>query len=177
MEMRRVVTSNAGGTPSFVSDERLTAVSPPLLGNEIARIWGFDDTPRLPSETEPQPSEAAFFPPPGGFRLVMWTLPADGALERPTGDAYAAARQEMERIVPGMADVEYSSEGMHSTSTVDCEYVVSGEVTLVLEGGASTILEAGDIAVVNGCPHAWRNEGGGPCVLLAVLLGALPPAQ
>jgi mannose-6-phosphate isomerase-like protein (cupin superfamily) len=177
MEIRRVVTSNAGGTASFVSDEQLTAVSPPLLGNEIARIWGFDDTPRRPSETEPQESEAAFFPPPGGFRLVMWTLPVDGAIERPTGDTYAAARQEMDRMVPGMADIEYDPEGMHATATVDCEYVVSGEVTLVLAGGESTTLHAGDVAIVNGCLHAWRNEGGEPCVLLGALLGALPAPQ
>jgi hypothetical protein len=174
MQIRRVVTSSSTGKACFVSDQYVAAVSPPLIGNEIARIWGFDDSVRLPVETEPQPLEAQFFPPPGGLRLVVWTLPPDGTVEPPVGEARRAAKAEMDRVAPGMADVAHTAAGMHGTASVDCQYVVSGEPTLVLDGGDSRTLHPGDIVIVNGCAHAWHNHGDRNCVLLGALIGAHP---
>jgi hypothetical protein len=46
MIVRRVVASVAAGTSSLVSDELIRPVEPPLIGNEITRLWGFDEMPR-----------------------------------------------------------------------------------------------------------------------------------
>jgi hypothetical protein len=59
---------------------------------------------------------------------------------------------------------------MHTTPTVDYDFVVSGELTLILEDGEIT-LRPGDAVVVPGIPHAWRSGADG-CVFLVTLIGA-----
>jgi len=61
---------------------------------------------------------------------------------------------------------------MHTTDTIDCAVVISGECWLELDGEAETHLHAGDCVVQNGTRHAWRNRSDAPCVLFVTLLGA-----
>jgi quercetin dioxygenase-like cupin family protein len=77
----------------------------------------------------------------------------------------------MEAIVPGMSDVAVDGDGLHRTPTIDCQYVLSGEIELIIEDGKTTTLGPGDLAVVDGVPHAWRNDGDQPCVLLGIFYG------
>lgn len=67
---------------------------------------------------------------------------------------------------------EPDSPGMHTTATIDYEYVVSGEIDLELDDGAEVHLRAGDTVVQNGTRHAWRNRGTAPCVIVVILIGA-----
>ena len=62
--------------------------------------------------------------------------------------------------------------GMHTTDTVDYEFVISGEVVLELDDGAEVTLRPGDTVVQNGTRHAWRNRTSEPAVLVVVLVGA-----
>jgi quercetin dioxygenase-like cupin family protein len=79
----------------------------------------------------------------------------------------------MEVALPGMAaHMEPDHPGMHTTDTVDYEYVVSGEIDLELDDGATVHLVAGDTVVQNGTRHAWRNRGTEPCTMVVVLVGA-----
>ena len=87
----------------------------------------------------------------------------------------AVTRADQERtdeLVPGMASIEIGADGLHATATVDFELVLQGELELVLEGGDSRTLYAGDTAIVNGVRHAWRNHSDVESVLLAVFFGA-----
>jgi cupin domain len=170
MIVRRVVATTAGGKSSLVSDELIEPVQPPLIGNEIARLWGFDAMPR-PGESQPQDLAAAFFPPPGGFRLVKWTLPPRS--HRVAVDDEAAARKQTEAVVPGMSDVAVDEDGLHTTATIDCQFVLSGEIELIAGDGKSTTLRPGDLAVVDGVAHAWRNNGDAPCALLGAFCGVV----
>lgn len=172
MKVRRVVTGTTADGPRFVSDEQVGAVRPPLLGNDIVRLWGWDATPELPFSGEPLPQSAQFFPPPGALRVVLWSLPPHGSVELPGEADYANARAEMDLMVPGMADIEYGEHGLHATRSVDFQYIVSGEVEFGLEDGASTVLRAGDLIVVGGIPHSWSNRSGEPCVFFGVLAGS-----
>lgn len=57
------------------------------------------------------------------------------------------------------------SPGMHTSDTVDIDFVLSGEVHVELDDGAEVHLKAGDVQVQNGTRHAWRNRSDEPCVL------------
>jgi quercetin dioxygenase-like cupin family protein len=46
---------------------------------------------------------------------------------------------------------------MHRTRSIDYCIVLSGEVELVLDGGETVQLEAGETVVQRGTSHAWRN--------------------
>jgi hypothetical protein len=170
MEIRRVIAGSLGGSATFTHDEPVLAVRSPLLGNEIARLWGFDESPIVPSDAGPQPPSVSFFPPPGGMRAVVWTAPPLlGVVHQSGGEA---ERRRAEQVLPGAAAVEIDDDGMHATATLDFELVLQGEIELVLEGGDSRTLHAGDTAIVNGVRHAWRNHTDETCVLLAVFYGA-----
>jgi quercetin dioxygenase-like cupin family protein len=60
---------------------------------------------------------------------------------------------------------------MHTTDSIDFEYIVSGEVWLELDDGATVHLRAGDTVVQNGTRHAWRNRGTEPCRVVVFMLG------
>jgi len=67
----------------------------------------------------------------------------------------------------------WSSEtGMHTSDTIDFEYVASGEVDLELDDGKTVRLRAGDTLVQNATRHACQNRGADPCVVVACLIGA-----
>ena len=60
---------------------------------------------------------------------------------------------------------------MHHTDTIDFEYIISGEVWLDLDDGATVYLHAGDTVVQNGTRHRWRNEGAEPCRIVVFMVG------
>ncbi|RTL68631.1 MAG: cupin domain-containing protein [Pseudonocardiaceae bacterium] len=78
------------------------------------------------------------------------------------------------RFLPIPADAAVDpTVGMHATQTVDLGSVLSGEVTLVLESGEEIALQSGDVFVLEGVPHAWRNTSGVPCIASIVMLSRL----
>ena len=66
-------------------------------------------------------------------------------------------------------DDEEASIGMHATGTLDYAVIISGEITFLTQTG-ETKLRAGDVLVDRGVPHAWRNDGPGPCRVLFVFV-------
>ena len=173
MKVRRVVTGvNNDGKSVFVSDDQLEPVTLALLpGAEFHRLWGSDETPKLPTDGS-RPSQRPYFPPAGGYRFEFFTLPPaiDQTLE---GIDIEAALAEMEEKLPGLAGyMEPDHPGMHTTDTVDFEVVVSGEVVLELDDGAEVTLKPGDTVVQNGTRHAWHNRGDEPAVVAVGIIGA-----
>ncbi|MEZ5743810.1 MAG: cupin domain-containing protein [Sphingomonadaceae bacterium] len=61
--------------------------------------------------------------------------------------------------------------GMHRTDTCDHFYVISGEVVLVLEDG-DHVMRAGDVGVIRGVMHGWRNDTGNEARLVTFVLPA-----
>src|SRR5207253_1890940 len=104
MKVRRVVTGQVdGGKSVFVSDEEVEPVTLSLIpGAEFHRLWGADQTVQLPTDGS-LPPHRDYFPPAGGFRWGFFTLPAAGGMGLPEGFDIAAALQEMEEKLPGMA--------------------------------------------------------------------------
>ena len=172
--VRRVVTGHDGaGKAVFASDEQVEPVTLGLMpGSEFHRLWGADAAPSFPDDGSPPP-QPMYFPPVGGFRFGMFTIPPAGAHDAPQVDDIAAAMAKIEEKLPGMMGyMEQGDPGMHTTATIDFEVILSGSCVLELDDGASVTLHAGDTVVQNGTRHRWSNPGTEPCHLAVFIVGA-----
>jgi len=173
MNVRRVVTGQrADGTSVFVSDAQVEPITVSLLpGAAFHQLWGSDTMVQLPTGGT-APAAPGFFPPAAGFRFGLFTIGPDTAA-KPEAMDFGAALAEVAQKLPGLADsMEPAAPGMHTTATVDYDFVLSGEVWLELDHGAQVHLRAGDCVVQNGTRHAWRNKSSAPCVLAFAIIGA-----
>lgn len=178
MGIRRVVTGHSvAGKAVFASDEVVDPVTSPLVpGFELYRLWGADAPVDLPDDGS-APPYVTYFPQVGGYRFGVFTVPPDNTPSPdPASVDVEAAAAALETAAPGlMGHIEPDNPGMHTTATVDYEYVVSGRCVLELDDGATVELGPGDTVVQNGTRHAWRNPFEEPCQLVVVLVGAHRP--
>ena len=173
MGTRRVVTGHdEAGKAIFASDEEVESITTDLVpGMEFVRLWGADETRRFPSDGS-HPEAPNYFPPTNGFRFGIFTVPPDSTSMLEDLD-FEAAFEEMEAKLPGLAGhMEPDAPGMHTTASVDYEYVVSGRVVLELDDGVTRELGPGDTVIQNGTRHVWRNPYDETCVMVVVLVGA-----
>lgn len=172
--VRRVVTGHDDdGNAVFTSDEQVAPVMTGLSKSASFHVlWNGDETPRFPDDGR-RPVLRSYFPPVGGFRFGLFTLPPHD--EPPPGPDVdiAAAVAELRTALPGLLDhMESGAPGMHTTATIDFEVVLTGEVTLELDDGATVHLRAGDTVVQNGTRHRWSNPGSAPATLAVFMCGA-----
>lgn len=173
MTVRRVVTGHdAEGRAVVVDDSKVEPVTAALLpGAAYHRVWGGDTRPSFPDDGS-QPPHHYYFPPVEGFRFGLFTVPPASAPRTAPVDLQAGFI-ELEQKLPGLLTfVEADSPAMHTTPTIDFEYVVSGEVWLELDEGVEVHLRAGDVVVQNGTRHAWHNHGDVPAVVVVCMIGA-----
>ena len=173
-DVRRVVTGHdADGKAVFVSDGPVEPVMTALSASSaFHQLWNGDRAPHFPDDGA-RPAPTTYFPPVGGFRFGMFTLPpADEPPPGPDVDIAAAVAQLREGL-PGLLDhMEPDAPGMHTTATIDFEVVLSGEVVLELDDGATVHLHPGDTVVQNGTRHRWSNPGSVPATLAVFICGA-----
>lgn len=173
MGIRRVVTGHdANGKSVFASDADIEPITlTHLPGTEFYRLWGADQPCRFPDDGS-KPANPNYFPPLGGFRFGLFTL-VPGTASTPEESDMAAVIGELHEKLPGLADsLEPDRPGMHTTATVDYEYIVSGRCLLELDDGVTRELGPGDTLIQNGTRHAWRNPFDEPCVIVFALVGA-----
>ena len=173
MNVRRVVSGqDADGKSVFVSDDRVEPIAVTLMpGLEFLDLWGGDDQPCLPTQGT-QPTAATYFPPPGGYRFSLVTLPPEGSAELPADLDLERAMSDANEKLPGMMEhIERDHPGMHTTDTVDLDFVLSGDLFLELDDGAEVHLATGDCVIQNGTRHAWHNRSSQPCTMLSILVG------
>jgi uncharacterized cupin superfamily protein len=111
-----------------------------------------------------------WFPEPGAVRFRFFTF-------EPLGSGHAE-----EQAQPQLQDAQGDDEsgfveafdperpGMHISDSVDFVHVLSGEVILEMERG-ETLVKAGDVVIMRGGWHNWRNETDQPCTVASVMLG------
>lgn len=178
MGTRRVVTGHSSaGKAIFASDEIVGAITSPLMpGFELLRLWGADGPVELPDDGS-MPPHVTYFPPVGGFRFAVFTLPPDSASSSDAANIdFEAEAAALDAAAPGlMSPVEPDNPGMHTTATVDFEYVVSGRCVLELDDGVTVELRTGDTVIQNGTRHAWRNPFDEPCRMVVALVGEPRP--
>ncbi|MEY2398221.1 MAG: hypothetical protein QOJ00_1395 [Actinomycetota bacterium] len=172
---------DASGKSVFVSDEEVAPVEPVLMPSaEFHRLWGGDTTPQFPGDGS-LPPHHTYFPPIGGFRFGLFSLPPAGT-EAPAGLDVAAGLRDIEAGMPGMMGyMDMSEPGMHTTDTIDFEIVLEGTVVLELDDGVEVTLQPGDTVVQNGTRHRWKNPGFTLARLAVFMCGAqhdtVPPAS
>lgn len=174
MNIRRVVTGHSqDGKAVFVGDEVVPPITSDLIpGYEFHQIWGCDEPPTFPDDGS-RPNVGAYFPPVGGVRCGLYTLPPAATPGAPPGLDVRTALQALNVELPGLfAYNEPGGTGMHKTPTIDFEIVLQGEITLELDDGVTAVLTPGDVVVQNGTRHRWLNSGEGPATFLVFLSGA-----
>jgi mannose-6-phosphate isomerase-like protein (cupin superfamily) len=172
-KIRRVVTGHdEDGRAVVVADEEINATTVTLSDTSYIELWRGDDIPQFPNAGTNGP-RTTFFPAPGGYRFFVLTIPPDTEKDY-AGIDLDAGLKEMEEKLPGvLQSSELDNPGMHTTDTIDMEYVVAGEVTLELDDGAKTVLRAGDSNIQNGTRHRWHNLGTEDAVVVVVMVGAV----
>jgi mannose-6-phosphate isomerase-like protein (cupin superfamily) len=173
VKVRRVVTGqDATGKSQFVSDEHVEPITLTRIpGLKFYLLWSADETPKLPSDGTLS-AQNHYFPPAGGFRWLICTLPPESVSVLETHDIEALRGEATDKL-PGMMDVlEDDHPGMHTTDTIDVGIILSGQVTLELDDEATVTLGPGDTFVQNGTRHAWHNHGDVPVVISFSLIGA-----
>jgi mannose-6-phosphate isomerase-like protein (cupin superfamily) len=173
VKVRRVVTGqDATGKSLFISDEHVEPITlTPIPGLKFYLLWSADETPKLPSDGT-LVAQNRYFPPAGGFRWLICTLPPESVSVVEARDV-KALRDEAADKLPGLIDVlEDDHPGMHTTDTVDVGIILSGQVTLELDDEATMTLGPGDTFVQNGTRHAWHNRGHVLVVISCSLIGA-----
>ena len=167
---RCVVTGqNAEGKSVFVSDTEIEAIAS-RPGGEMWRMWGDDAAPALPIDGQ-RPDIPKMFPPPGGWRYNFVTMAPASSRVGPGSPPSPEVRENMKSL--GIENLyEKGNPGMHTTDTVDIDYIVSGELHLELDDGQEVVLHAGDSVIQNGTRHKWHNRTDEPVVMLAVCIGA-----
>jgi quercetin dioxygenase-like cupin family protein len=168
--VRRVVTGTTDGISHVSRDDLVQPVTVSARpGYAWHRLWSLDDPPTDPPSAEVE-GPLAHFPPPGGIRFNLFTVPPQQS--QTSGALSTEAERELEELLPGRtAYMESGQSDMHRTPSVDLICVLSGEIWLELDA-EEVHLREGDCVVQNGARHAWRNKGDRPCTMAIVLVGA-----
>ena len=180
MKVRNVITGHDAQGHAVVAQDREVAETQVQLmpGLGFHMLWSTAGVSSFPDDRAERPSPG-YFPPPGGTRFLVFTIPAQ-RVPPPAGTDLVQARAEADAVLPGLLErMEKDNPGMHRSDTIDFIYVLEGEVVLELDGGREVVLRTGDTAVQNGTRHAWRNRSGQTCRLLVCMQGAhhAPPGR
>jgi steroid delta-isomerase-like uncharacterized protein len=162
--VRRIITAHRDGKSVIVDDSEIPAQ--PFLGFELAELLEVVGIPTIPVEEGEYKKELTLrMPDPGGVRIRL-------AMLRPDEECFRIYKEK--RIDP--AEEWRNAFGddfrMHTTDTVDCGIILSGELCMELDDGVEVLLKPGDVVVNCGTRHAWRNRSALNCIAAFVCIGA-----
>jgi hypothetical protein len=144
--VRRIVTGHRNGKSVVLEDAEVPTQG--LLGAKVAELWETIGAPVLPYDGDAYKIPLKFkMPGPGETRLRLTVIPPE--------------------------EKHDAGSGMHKTKTVDYDIILSGELWMELDDGATVQLKTGDCVIQNGTRHAWCNKSAVDCVLLTVCIGAV----
>ncbi|KAJ3721459.1 hypothetical protein F5878DRAFT_632041 [Lentinula raphanica] len=150
-DLRRIVTShNPQGLSNIQTDNQVVFEPTPLApGINIASIWKIVDG--IPTGDNNIPDD-------GAKRQIEGLVPSNGA------------NVQMTELAPGAITPN------HRTSSIDCNFLLAGELVLVMEDGSETTLtQTGDSVITKGGMHIWKNPSSTKwCRWMTVLMSAEP---
>jgi quercetin dioxygenase-like cupin family protein len=145
--IRRVVTGHdTAGKAVVISDTKLGSVPNPAGSSLFTLVWT--------SNTVPVDNDDATD---GRDRKVGLTLPGGSVIR-------------VIDMLPG------SVAPMHRTNSLDYGIVISGSIELILDDGATALIEPGGIVVQRGTIHGWRNPSADIIARVAFVLIDAKPA-
>jgi len=170
----------AGNRPDGVSDvlseEDISTIAPLASGIRVRDFYINRTTPADLSEGSGVSARTVIHEPPDGgaiFRTVhfmpegeMRSIEQALRVHEELGSAHVPDAEKLARA---------KHPSMHKTDTLNYFVVTSGEMWMLTEG-RDVLVKAGDVIIQKGCEHGWRNDSDKPCVLVAVLIDALPAA-
>ncbi|KIK70925.1 hypothetical protein GYMLUDRAFT_66135 [Collybiopsis luxurians FD-317 M1] len=151
--LRRIVTShNDQGQSNFQSQTQVVSKPTDLPGVSSAPIWRTLDG--LPTGDNNISDD-------GANRNIVENF----GLVPPNG-----VNVQITELAPGVITPN------HRTSSLDCNFLLSGEITVVMENGDETTLtQPGDSVIMKGGIHLWKNPSSTkPCRWATVLIPANP---
>ncbi|WP_341915845.1 cupin domain-containing protein [Ferrovibrio terrae] len=178
---RRIVTGhNAAGKSVVAIDTMMKpAIEKPELGVAFFEVWNTAGSPVSVDNGQDPTNRKLQIEPPRQGSIIRFV---DFGPKRP--DAPAMTR-ELAQAAFAMVGSAHASTWkpdsphpmMHRTESIDYGIVVFGEITLVLDDGSETHLQAGDVVVQRGTDHAWENRSPtNPARMAFILLdGAFSP--
>ncbi len=153
--MRRVVVAHdAAGKAVVVSDGVAPEAAMPGVGM-LSTLWAADGPASYPDNGR-DPQAPGLYPPVGGVRLIVSRFQP--------GQHIGASGVDV--------GVDWEEAGMHRTDTTDFDIVLDGEIVLVLDDQKEVVLSQGDVVVLAGARHAWRNDSEREAVVAFFMTGA-----
>jgi quercetin dioxygenase-like cupin family protein len=152
LEVRRIVTGHDEfGKGIVASDEDLTAVSRGLgPGISGCEIWSTNSMP-VDNSMEAEAAQRAGF-----VKKYNYVGSGQGTTVRIVEWASGHA------MFP------------HRTETMDYSIVLSGEIDVEFDSGQVVTMKQGDIVVMRGVTHTWKNKSTLPAVTAFILIDAAP---
>jgi hypothetical protein len=160
---RRVVVAESNGISTVIEDGVAPRTDTASLTPGYAQsvVWMTRPQPTLRADADPTVDAASLLPPVGGTTLILMKIVPDSVYTDPSYDPIAAGA-EIAGFCPGLAETfEVDAPGFHTTSTVDYDVVLDGEVWLQLSD-SEVHLSAGDV-VAHDTPGATSPTGPRPC--------------
>ncbi|MEZ2392108.1 cupin domain-containing protein [bacterium RCC_150] len=169
-----MTSTHAQGKSDFDVELRESHTECDDLGNPVftvTQLWGTADGIETvgPGQNPGQVSDP-WFPGPGGTRFRFFTF-----MPNATGDGKGQATPQLQDVQieesSGFVDAfDPDRPGMHISDSIDFVHVLSGEVVMELESSEITV-KAGDVIIMRGGWHNWRNESDQPCTVASVMVG------
>jgi hypothetical protein len=153
-----VAGTNDTGEPDFleVGDPAIIDVPDLAVG---AFYWAIDGGHS--KENIGRPPSAVQLAGPNGSTFGVNSFPARSA----------GKEINLDEVDPTLETGHGGDPAMHASNTVDYEIVLSGKVDLELPGGKKQTLVPGDLLVMAGVPHAWKNPYDEDCVYAVITIG------
>lgn len=172
--IRRVVTGhNKNGQSVITIDDdapNVTAVEgwPDLY---ISELWVTGEMPiNNMGDTDQGARKMRHDPTPNGTVFRVVEFPPESQM---SGIDTQKAFEAMGSHNKPRAQDSAKHASMHKTNSIDYLVVTAGEMWMVMEEG-ETLLKPGDCIVQRGTNHAWVNKSDKPCMLMAILIDAVP---
>jgi len=170
--IRRIVTGHDQQGQSVV---HFDGILPRRLGSNrrgVTDLWNTDGDPTDSFVVEDRLVRPfSLVPAAHGTTFLFFTV----APEEPQADSESEAKRAAAAFAAYGADEARPNTGrspwMHKTKTIDYIILLSGEVTLLLDGDERA-LKPFDVVIQRGTNHAWINRGKEPALLAAILMDA-----
>ncbi len=140
----------------------------------VSQLWGTPDgIPQVGTGVNPVQVVDPWFPGPGGVRFRFFTFLPERREGKTKGQENLPLLESAhsEGLSNFTTAFDPDRPGMHISDSVDFVFVMSGEVVMELER-REILVKQGDIVIMRGGYHNWRNETDQPCTVASVMVGA-----